>query len=172
MIDEIHKAHFNQVVYQIQTWKSDEVPNLLQERLQSLEARIVSLENEREDLKLELSTTNENVVNAKELFEFVKSLHKNFSKFTSSERRQLIRAFIGRIEIHPEELQIHYNYSRNCLASVAQLSGFKAQNTETKPQPGSSPGWGLFTLINGSGGGTRTPDQVINSHLLYRLSYS
>ena len=27
-------------------------------------------------------------------------------------------------------------------------------------------------LFNGSGGGTRTPDMVINSHLLYRLSYS
>ena len=25
---------------------------------------------------------------------------------------------------------------------------------------------------NSSGGGTRTPDKVVNSHLLYQLSYS
>ena len=25
--------------------------------------------------------------------------------------------------------------------------------------------------INGSSGGTRTPDRVVNSHLLYQLSY-
>ena len=29
----------------------------------------------------------------------------------------------------------------------------------------------MFRLFNGSLGGTRTPDQMINSHLLYRLSY-
>ena len=28
------------------------------------------------------------------------------------------------------------------------------------------------TVKNGSGGGTRTPDRVINSHLLYQLSYT
>ncbi|SVA56166.1 uncharacterized protein METZ01_LOCUS109020, partial [marine metagenome] len=27
-------------------------------------------------------------------------------------------------------------------------------------------------LSRGSGGGTRTPDKVVNSHLLYQLSYS
>lgn len=157
---------------QIQAWTSSEVPNLLQERLQSLETRIVSLEGEQENLKLELSSANENGVDAKELFNFVKSLDKNFSKLTAAERKQFVRAFIGRIEIHPEELQIHYNYSRDYLAVATQVLGNKAQNTKTKPQPGSSPGWGLFTDINGSGGGTRTPDQMINSHLLYRLSYS
>lgn len=30
---------------------------------------------------------------------------------------------------------------------------------------------GLPTIKNGSGGGARTPDKVINSHLLYQLSY-
>ncbi len=75
----------------------------LQERLQSLETRIVSLEGEQENLKLELSSANENGVDAKELFNFVKSLNKNFSKLTAAERKQFVRAFIGRIEIHPEE---------------------------------------------------------------------
>lgn len=28
------------------------------------------------------------------------------------------------------------------------------------------------TMTNGSGGGIRTPDRVINSHLLYQLSYT
>lgn len=30
----------------------------------------------------------------------------------------------------------------------------------------------LETRRNGSGGGTRTPDMVVNSHPLYRLSYA
>ena len=166
------KTNASNLLDQIQNWKSGEVPDLLHERLQSLETKIAAIEIEKQNLEFELESSTDNVVDATELFEFVKSIDKHFSKLTQAERRQFVRAFIGRIELHPEELHIAYNHSRDYVAAAAQVLESKSESKSNKPQPGLRPDWGLFTLLIGSGGGTRTPDMVINSHLLYRLSYS
>ena len=80
----------------------------------------------------------------------------HFDKLTQTERRSIIEGMIQKVIIKPGENELEIVFFADEAQAMGHVNGRK-KSTDSKG--------------NGSSGRARTADKVINSHLLYQLSY-
>lgn len=86
---------------------------VMKRRLQEREAELLKLEQDKTALDSESVFAKDNVVDAKDLFAFVQRFDRHFSAVPPVKRRQLVRLYFGRIEVHaPNKPRFRYNRDR------------------------------------------------------------
>ncbi len=121
-------------------------------RLKKLNEEIAEAKQKKEYLELKIEQGEYPKADDKVLKPYVKDLYKTLKKGRLFERKAFIRSFIKKINIDYPEATIEYTIPLNA----------KSKNPSKEV---------LASALNGSPGRTRTCDKVINSHLLYQLSY-
>ena len=124
----------------------------LEDRKHKLSAEILDLTTSKTGLR-------DSIVVLDEVKKGLQRVIKNFKKLPRTLQKELLHQTIHRVEITPNEVKLVLFGSQPDPEKL-KISDFEVLTT------------GSYGGRNGSGGETRTPDKVINSHLLYQLSYT
>lgn len=126
------------------------VAKMLSEESNKLDGEISQLIEEKARLQKELHVVVE-VYQEGRITDLLSQAFKDFDQRCDLEKKQIIQAIIPKIVIHDGKLELFFNF------------------VGLTPEGERKPGGKKFDLMkNGSGGGNRTPDQAVNSRLLYR----
>ncbi len=138
----------------------DKVVEMIMDEQARATAELANLQDQIEALEHRKLALKEHF-EKKTLQEKIRQALSNFSKRCDLQKQQIIQAIIPKVIIHPD----------NKLEIV--INPLFRDTPEGVDSKGSVNGGKKFVLgKNGSGGGTRTPDQAVNSRLLYQLSYA
>lgn len=130
----------------------------IQKKFKDLESRKAQLEVEIGGLMGSKESARDSIVVLDEIKKTLQQVLKRFHTLSVALQRDLLRQVISEILITPTQLKI-------VLFGKAKFDDSEWDQGQGLLTTGS------YVGRNGSSGRTRTADQVINSHLLYRLSY-
>jgi hypothetical protein len=79
-------------------------------------------------------------VERKEFADLAKNFDKTFARLTTTERKQFVRTFIGRIEIFPSQYRVRYNYDERMVVKALNVLDLAAyQNSRGVGPSGPAP---------------------------------
>ena len=122
-------------------------------RIRELKARIGELEKQRNSFVEDLESEEVELLSAPAVKEYADDLRSLLSRGSIMEQKSFLRSFVKRIEVNLPDVTIDY---------TIPLESKKVEPLAREVLPFAQ---------NGSPGRTRTCGTVVNSHLLYRLSY-
>ena len=134
----------------------------LQTEYSELETRKAAL---REDVKLRRSELPLSAADRRHLSMKLRQLTKAFDHLDKGGQSELMAIFVTRLEVYNDRILLGL---RNAPLEMIPIGG---PPKKTDGGPGRSPDRRRVCVVSGSPGRTRTSDRVINSHLLYQLSY-
>ncbi len=105
------------------------------------------------------SNLKNSIVILDEVKKGLREVIKNFKGLPVTLQKEILRQVVQRVEVTPKEIRLVLFGSQPDPQNL-KTTGFTVLTT------------GSYGGRNGSGGGTRTPDQAVNSRLLYQLSYA
>jgi site-specific DNA recombinase len=156
---------------------------LIMSRIQSLEGQIKTLDALIKELSDTVGFSKDNVIDAKELFELTKRWDSKFAKLTPAERREFVRAFLGRIEVlDSNQIRVRYNCDPSHAFYANQAMRISTpKNAKGGEANASSPFLitraldhrvqSLYIVQNGRVGGIRTRDPLVPNQVRYQLRY-
>jgi site-specific DNA recombinase len=123
-------------------------------RIKEQKTQVDELERKRIDLTESIRDAKVELLDASVVKAYVYDLKTLLSKGSILEQRSFLRSFIKRVEVNLPKVAIDY---------TIPLETKKVEPLTREVLP---------IAQSGSRGWTRTSDRVVNSHLLYRLSYA
>ena len=122
-------------------------------RIRELKARIDEMEKQRNSFVEDMESEEVELLSAPAVKEYADDLRSLLSKGSIMEQKSFLRSFVKRIEVNLPDVAIDY---------TIPLESKKVEPLAREVLPFAQ---------TGSPGRTRTCGTVVNSHLLYRLSY-
>ena len=172
---ELHQQITN-LMDTLQSTTAPVVRDLITKELETKGTALKVKTDEQNTLQAQSGRNKATTVEPDEFSKLAKDWDKIFSKLTTTERKQFIRTFLGKIEVFPDRFRVRYNYDQRMVARALNVLDLSAhQNSSGAGPSGPAPG-SLFSkkdqrasysnvICNGRGDTIRTCDPLVPNQM-------